>query len=114
MPRRLQVFLSLLISVAVLLSTLAVCDAHLFADQHPDCGQCLAIASSASRRDEATPTPTGPHHCPAHPCAHLHAPFLPVKGIAVPSPARAARLSPAASTLEGQDPFPPPSRPPQV
>lgn len=112
MPRRLSVVLSLWVSVALLISTLAVCNAHLPAEQHPDCGQCLAAA--ASRRDDGPPIPTGPHHCSTHPCAHLHAPFLPIQRIALPSPTCAARLFSSSPTLQGHDLLPPLLKPPQV
>ena len=71
-----RLLLSLLVTLTFLVSTLAVCNAHLSAREHPDCARCLV--ASTSRRDDGMPVhlPVGPHHCPDHACGHLHLPFL--------------------------------------
>ena len=71
-----RLLLSLLVTLTFLVSTLAVCNAHLSAREHPDCARCLV--ASTSRREDGMPVhlPVGPHHCPDHACGHLHLPFL--------------------------------------
>jgi hypothetical protein len=85
MQRLQSLLLSLLVSVAFLASTLAVCNSHIAATEHPDCAQCLV--ASSSRRGDGMPIhlPAGPHHCPDHSCVHLHMPFLMSKSMMLPS-----------------------------
>jgi hypothetical protein len=80
-----RILLSFFVSLALLASTLAACNAHLSATEHPDCVQCLA--ASSPRREDGMPIhlPVGPHHCPDHPCVHLHALFLVESGTMLPS-----------------------------
>jgi len=80
-----RILLNLFISLALLASTLAVCNAHISVTEHPDCTLCLV--TSSSRREDGMPghLPVGPHHCPDHPCVHLHAPFLAESGTVLPS-----------------------------
>ena len=86
MRRLRRIVLSLFVSLAFLASTLAVCNAHLSAAEHPDCPRCLMI--STSRRENGAPAhlPAGPHHCPDHACAHLHAPFMVDSGMELTPP----------------------------
>ena len=79
-----RILLSLSVSLAFLASTLAVCNAHLSATEHPDCARCL-MASTSRREDEAPAhLPVSPHHCANHACAHLHAPFIVDSGAMLP------------------------------
>jgi hypothetical protein len=108
-----RILLSFFISLALLASTLAVCNAHISVTEHSDCAQCLA--ASSSRREDGMPThqPAGPHHCPDHPCAHLHASFLAESNTGLPPlPASWFFLSPL--TLQWQELPPTLLRPPKA
>jgi hypothetical protein len=76
MRRLPRLLLSLFVSLAFLVSTLAVCNAHLSATEHPDCTRCLT--ASTSRREDGAPVhlPALPHRCPDYACVHLHVPFI--------------------------------------
>lgn len=79
------VLFSLFVSLVLLASMLAVCDAHFSATEHPDCCAYCAVASSSRREDGGSaPVPVGPHHCPDHLCAHLHAPFVVESSLTLP------------------------------
>lgn len=75
---------TLFVGVTLLVSTLAVCDAHVSPAEHPDCARC--VVATSSRREDGTPghVPAAPHHCPEHACGHLHAPFVVGSGIELP------------------------------
>jgi hypothetical protein len=85
MQRLQSLLLSLFVSVTFVASTLAVCNAHISATEHPDCTWCLV--ASSSRREDGGPAhlPAGSHHCPDHACAHLHLLFLMSNSTMLPS-----------------------------
>src|SRR5262249_46642883 len=71
-----RIVLSLLVSLVFFTSTLAACNAHLSATEHPDCTRCLMVSMPQQGDEAPIHLPTSPHHCPDHPCGHLHAPFI--------------------------------------
>jgi len=76
MQRLQRIVLSLLVSLVFFTSTLAACNAHLSATEHPDCTRCLMVSMPQQGDEAPIHLPTSPHHCPDHPCGHLHAPFI--------------------------------------
>jgi len=97
-----QILLPLFLSVTLVVASLTVCNAHASATEHPDCVQCLA--ASLSRREDGMPMhlPAGPHHCPDHPCMHLHASFLVESSTGLP-PLLAVWFFFSPLTLQGQE-----------
>lgn len=100
--RRRPIVYSLLLSLAFLVSTLSVCNAHLSATEHSDCARCLV--TSTSRREDGAPAhlPVRAHHCPNHACAHLHALFIVDSGLVLTPPA-ASWFFPPSSQAHGQE-----------
>lgn len=108
-----RMLLSALVSLALLLSTLAVCNAHLSGAEHPDCVRCLESPAASHSDDVSEHSPVSPHHCPNHFCGHLHLPFILSGGFVLTPPVALLTIVPPAST-PGQEPAHALLKPPQA
>lgn len=100
MPPLQRVLLNALVSLALLSSTLAVCNAHLSAAEHPDCVHCLESPPTSHTDEAPVHSPVSPHHCPNHFCGHLHLLFILSGGFVLAPPVVFLTFLPPVATPE--------------